>query len=66
MRIGKHLGAQRFQRTSTRRGPRNAAKPRSLKTRGGELPFNVPQVRDRKPYSISLRTEYLRPSNVGS
>jgi len=44
--IGRHLGAQRYERTQSRRGSRNGTKPRTMKTCVGELHFDVPQVRE--------------------
>ncbi len=44
--ISRHLGAEPYERTSGRQGHRNGAKPRTMKTRLGELEFAVPQVRE--------------------
>lgn len=44
--IAKHLNADPYERTAGRQGHRNGYKPRSLKTRVGELNLSVPQSRD--------------------
>jgi len=49
--LALYLGAERHERTQERRGHRNGYKPRSLKTRMGELDLQVPQVRGVEPYS---------------
>ena len=56
----EHLGAERHERTSDRRGHRNGTKPRSLKTRVGELALEVPQVRGCEPYRPSMFARYQR------
>jgi len=43
--VEHHLGAQPYERTEERKGHRNGAKPRTMKTRVGQLEFQVPQVR---------------------
>ena len=43
--VERHLGAQPYERTEGRKGHRNGAKPRTMKTRVGQLEFQVPQVR---------------------
>jgi transposase-like protein len=55
-----HLGAQHHERTSERRGYRNGRKPRSLKTRVGELSLLVPQVRAADPYHPSFLARWQR------
>lgn len=40
------LGAETYQRNEVRRGWRNGYKPRTLKTRVGELELMVPKDRD--------------------
>lgn len=55
-----HLGAGRHERTSDRRGHRNGYKPRSLKTRVGELSLHIPQSRGTEPYSPSLFARWER------
>lgn len=44
--VERHLGAEPYERTGARRGHRNGTKPRTMKTRLGELEFAVPQVRE--------------------
>ena len=58
--FGLHVGAERHERTPSRRGHRNGHKPRSLKTRVGELALQVPQVRGTEPYSPMLFAKYQR------
>ena len=48
--VSLHVGAERHERGDSRRGHRNGYKPRKLKTRLGELEFEVPQVRGMEPY----------------
>ena len=55
-----HVGAERHERTPSRRGHRNGHKVRSLKTRVGELALQVPQVRGTEPYSPMLFAKYER------
>lgn len=54
------LGAGRHERTPERRGHRNGYKPRTLKTRMGELALEVPQVRGSEPYSPMLFAKWQR------
>lgn len=58
--LGRHVGAQRHERTEARRGHRNGYKPRSLKTRVGELALQVPQARGCEPYSPMLFAKWQR------
>jgi transposase-like protein len=58
--LAVHLGAERHERTEERRGHRNGYKPRSLKTRIGELDLQVPQVRGVEPYSPMLFAKWER------
>jgi len=44
--ISRYLGAEPYERTGARQGHRNGAKPRTMKTRLGELEFAVPQARE--------------------
>ena len=44
--VSRHLGAEPYERASGRQGHRNGFKPRTMKTRLGELEFAVPQVRE--------------------
>jgi transposase-like protein len=55
-----HLGAERHERTSGRRGHRNGYKPRSLNTRVGKLALRVPQARGTEPYSPMLFAKWER------
>jgi len=48
--VARHVGAERHERTAQRRGHRNGYKPRSVKTRMGELDLSVPQARGVEPY----------------
>ena len=48
------LGAGPYERSATRRGQANGFKPRTLKTRVGELQLAVPQVRGAKFYPTAL------------
>lgn len=58
--LEQHLGAERHERTKGRRGHRNGYKPRSLKTRVGELALRVPQARGMQPYSPMLFAKWER------
>lgn len=58
--LARHLGAGRHERSDTRRGHRNGYKPRSLKTRVGELSLQVPQARGMEPYSPMLFAKWQR------
>jgi putative transposase len=49
-----HVGADLHERSTNRRGYRNGTKPRSFKTRAGELSLEVPQVRNCEPYHPSM------------
>ena len=42
----QHLGAGAYERTPTRRGYANGYKPKTMKTRLGEIEFSVPQARE--------------------
>lgn len=57
-----HVGAGPYERSHTRRGYRNGRKPRSVKTRVGELNFDIPQVRDCEegPYHPSMLLKWQR------
>jgi putative transposase len=46
----RHVGAQCHERTPERKGHRNGYKPRTLKTRMGELALSIPQARGIEPY----------------
>lgn len=56
----EHVGAKMHERTGSRRGYRNGTKPRSFKTRAGELELAVPQVRECEPYHPSLFGKWER------
>jgi len=58
--VGEHLHAEPHERSDDRRGYRNGVKPRSLKTRVGELELEVPQVRGCEPYHPSLFARFER------
>jgi putative transposase len=62
--VQQHLGAGRHERTDDRRGWRNGSKPRSLKTRVGELELEVPQVRNCEPYHPSLFGRFERSEHA--
>lgn len=55
-----HVGAEMHERSSGRVGYRNGTKPRSLKTRAGELELEVPQVRNCEPYHPSFFARFER------
>lgn len=50
----KHLGAGHYERSPERRGHANGFKPKTVKTRLGEITFDVPQVRDGNFYPGAL------------
>jgi len=50
----EHLKAEPYQHTSERRGYANGFKPKTVKTRVGELTFAVPQVREGGFYPQAL------------
>jgi putative transposase len=56
MRIerARHLGADAWERCEQRRGYANGYKPKTVKSRLGELEFAVPQVRDGSFYPSAL------------
>lgn len=60
--VAEHLGAAPHERTGGRTGWRNGTKPRTLRTRVGELELAVPQVRgcERGPYHPSLFAKWER------
>ncbi|MCP4645975.1 MAG: IS256 family transposase [bacterium] len=58
--FARHLGAERHERTTERRGHRNGYKGRRLKTRMGELELQVPQARGVEPYSPMLFAKWQR------
>jgi putative transposase len=58
--VSSHVGADPHERTDQRRGHRNGYKPRTLKTRVGELDLQVPQVRACEPYHPSMFAKWQR------
>jgi len=56
MRIEREnfLGARPYERTEERRGYANGYKPKTVKTRVGEVTFDIPQVREGGFYPSSL------------
>jgi len=48
--ITRYIGVQPYERGVTRRGHRNGYKPRTVKTRLGELSLSVPQARGVEPF----------------
>jgi putative transposase len=58
--VRAHLQADPHERTPGRLGHRNGYKPRTLKTRVGELELEVPQVRGCEPYHPSLFGKWQR------
>ncbi len=50
----KYIGAGPYERTQARTGYANGFKPKTMKTRVGELPLAVPQTRDGKFYPSCL------------
>lgn len=58
--VSEHLQAQPHERRSDRRGHRNGYKPRTLKTRAGNLALQVPQVRGCEPYHPSMFARWQR------
>ncbi len=58
--VSQHVQADAHQRTDRRRGHRNGFKPRSLKTRVGDLALEVPQVRNTEPYHPSMFARWQR------
>jgi len=58
--VEDHLGAARHERAADRSGYRNGSKPRSFKTRVGELALEIPQVRGCEPYRPGLFNKWQR------
>lgn len=58
--VAQHVGARPHERSESRRGHRNGTKPRSFKTRVGELALEVPQVRGCEPYHPSMFAKWQR------
>jgi transposase-like protein len=58
--VSAHVAAGPHERTDQRRGHRNGYKPRTLKTRVGELELAVPQVRGCEPYHPTMFAKWQR------
>jgi putative transposase len=60
--VAAHVGAGEHERAEGRRGYRNGTKPRTLRTRVGELALSVPQVRgcDAGPYQPGMFNRWQR------
>ncbi|RPI59813.1 MAG: IS256 family transposase [Planctomycetaceae bacterium] len=58
--VAAHVQAGVHERSEERRGHRNGYKPRTLKTRVGELELSVPQVRACEPYHPSMFAKWQR------
>jgi putative transposase len=58
--VEAHVGAAPHERSEARRGRRNGTKPRTLKTRVGELELDVPQVRGCEPYRPGMFNKWQR------
>jgi putative transposase len=58
--ITRHIGAQPYERGGARCGHRNGYKPRTLKTRVGELSLSVPQARGVEPFSAYPLVKWQR------
>ena len=58
--VEAHVGAAPHERSEGRQGRRNGTKPRTLKTRVGELTLDVPQVRGCEPYRPGLFNKWQR------
>ena len=58
--VASHVAARPHERTGRRRGQRNGYKPRTFKTRVGELELSVPQVRACEPYHPSMFAKWQR------
>jgi transposase-like protein len=55
-----HVGAARHVRSSERVAHRNGYKPRTIKSRVGEIELDVPQVRGGEPYHPSMFARWQR------
>jgi putative transposase len=58
--VTRHVGAGLHERSESRVGRRNGYKPRTLRTRAGDLELDVPQVRGCEPYHPSLFGKWQR------
>jgi len=50
-----HIGAERYERTEGRSGPRNGYKPRLINLRVGTIELAVPQARDGSFFNRAVR-----------
>jgi transposase-like protein len=50
----QHLNAEPYQRTEERKGYANGYKPKTVRTRTGEITFSIPQVREGSFYPQAL------------
>jgi transposase-like protein len=57
--VKRHIGADFYERSENRQGHRNGTKSRTMKTRVGELKFDMPQVRE-GGFHTSLFERYQR------
>jgi putative transposase len=53
----KYLQADEYERTKARKGHANAYKPKTIKTRMGEVTFAMPQVREGGFYASALEKD---------
>ena len=58
--VQRHVGAAPHERAAGRSGHRNGYKPRTVKTRVGDLELAVPQVRGCEPYHPSMFARWQR------
>ena len=58
--ITRHVGAAPYERGGQRRGHRNGYKPRTVKTRMGELNLSVPQSRGTEPFDAYPLIKFQR------
>ena len=54
----KYLEAEAYERTENRQGYANGYKPKTVKTRLGNITFDIPQVREGGFYPGRWRKEY--------
>ena len=54
MERSKYLQAEEYERTENRKGHANGYKPKTLRTRIGEITFAIPQVREGALYPSEL------------
>jgi len=60
----QYLHAAEYERTETRRGRANGQKPKTVKSRVGEITFAIPQVREGGFYPSALE-KGLRSERAG-